>query len=294
MLVRRLLPCVLLALLPGALAAQSTRGGEYAMSVATDSGGRKTTMSMDFKLLGSKLRMSVKSEMAAGPMVDMYIVIDSVAGTMTTVIPAQSIAMVMSSSILSDSTMTPYTMAFAGAPKFDVVDLGPGEPILGHATRHYRQTVAYVQKTTFGADVCSNSVNEVAELWTTTEIDAPDMMMAMMRFTPAAGRAALVETLDSLRRAKIKGVILRRTSTGSIFTPAGDTMTVRTSWDLTALKPGSVDSTDFDLPLGYTVMDTRQAMAGMDPDIIKQGMVAGQAHLAEELKKTVCGGRKPQ
>src|ERR1019366_8161357 len=162
-----------------------------------------------------KLRMSMKADVAGAPL-DMYMIIDSAAGTSTTVMPAQSIVNVASSSLLNDPAAAGYSMELAGVPKFDVVDLGAGEPILGHATRHYRLTASYVTRTTIGADVCSNPTSGVTDFWTTSEIDAPNMLASMHRFFPGIAGMPMAETLDSIWKEKIKGVVLRHVATGSI------------------------------------------------------------------------------
>ena len=208
-LIRRLLRGLLLATLPGALAAQDAHGLAYSAEIVIDSGGHKNTVSMRFEVLRTKFRMSTKADVAGAPL-DMYMIIDSAAGTFTTVMPAQSMVNVASSSMLNDPAAAGYSMELAGVQKFDVVDLGAGEPILGHATRHYRLTASYVARTIIGADVCSNPTRGVTDFWTTREINAPNMLASMRRFLPVSGRGPLTGKLDSIRIAQIKGVVLRQ------------------------------------------------------------------------------------
>jgi hypothetical protein len=287
--IRRLLPGLLLATLPGALAAQDAHGLAYSAAIVIDSGGHKNTVSMRFEVLGTKFRMSTKADIRAGPPLDMYMVIDSVAGTFTTVMPAQAMATVTSLSMLKSSAASSYTMDFDGKPNIDVVDLGAGEPILGHPTRHYRQTAAYISKTTMGANVCTNRTSGVTDFWATGDVAAPDMLASMRRFLPVSGRGPLTGKLDSIRIAEIKGVVLRQVATGTVITAGGDTINVRSSWELTELKPGSADPKDFEIPPGYNVMDMRDMMANADPEMMKQAMETAQSKLSETLKKTLCG-----
>jgi hypothetical protein len=55
--------------------------------------------------------------------------------------------------------------------------------------------------------------------------------------------------------------------------------------------PGSVDPKDFEIPQDYCVMDMREMMSGMDPDLLKQARATAQANLSERLKKQFCGAR---
>ena len=287
-LIRRFLPGLLLATLPGALAAQDAHGVAYSAAIVIDSGGHKNTVSMRFEVLGTKFRMSTKADVAGAPL-DMYLVIDSVAGTITTLMPAQAMATVTSLSMLNSSAASSYTMDFDGKPNIDVVDLGAGEPILGHPTRHYRQTAAYISKTTMGADVCTNRTSAVTDFWATGDAAAPDMLASMRRFLPVSGRGPLTGKLDSIRIAQIKGVVLRQVASGSVITAGGDTINVRSSWELTELKPGSADPKDFEIPPGYNVRDMREMMANVDPEMRKQAMETAQSKLREIMKKTLCG-----
>src|ERR1039458_3975895 len=99
----------------------------YSAEIVIDSGGHKNTVSMRFEVLRTKFRMSTKADVAGAPL-DMYMIIDSAAGTFTTVMPAQSMVNVASSSMLNDPAAAGYSMELAGVQKFDVVDLGAGEP----------------------------------------------------------------------------------------------------------------------------------------------------------------------
>jgi hypothetical protein len=290
-LVRCLSSFLLLAALPGALAAQGASGAPgsqglaYSMAVAIDSGSHKTSMAIRVQVLGSRFRMSTTMDTPSGARLNTYMLIDSAASTITTVMPEQATAMVSSSSMLNDLSAARYTWDFAGVPRIDIVDLGAGEPILGHATRHYRETEAYVTRITIGADVCTNPENGVTDFWVTGEIKAPDMAAAMRRFFPGTARGPLVQKLDSIRNAKIKGVILRQVATGSIAVAGGDAIRIRSSWELTELKPGSVDPKDFEIPQGYRVTNMRE----MDPGMLKRAQATTQANRNARMKKQFCG-----
>jgi hypothetical protein len=280
----------LLATFPSVLAAQAGHGIGYTMEMSTDSGGHKTSMSMHVEILDAKFRVSIKSDMVSGTMVDMYTIIDSAAKTITSVIPSQSMASIIPASIMNQSIASPYTLDLGDHPVVEIVDLGPGETILGHATHHYRHTAAYTMKITIGGETCTKPTREVADVWTADDLKFPDMTTLMQRFTGGAASTPLAQKLDSIKRYGMKGTLLRRIGVATTTGPAGDTINVRSSFELTVLKADAVDPADFDIPAGINVMDMRERLADIDPEMMKQAMEAQQASLRETLKKSLCGG----
>ncbi len=288
-LIRHLLSGLLLATLPGALAAQPAHGAGYTMLMTTDSGGRKTTVSTLVEVLGSRVRMGAKFGSRGGGALDMYTIIDTAAGTFTTVMPALSTVHVASAAMLADAGSASDPLDMADNPTSDVFDLGIGEPILGHATHHYRQTVTYVRKWTVGGETCAWPATEVEELWVTTEAGVPDMTAFLRRVVPAAGRSLFERKLAVLKSAKIKGVVLRRIGHTSMPATGRNAIDVRLTWEWTELSPGSVDAKDFEWPSGYKVTDDRAMMAKMDPAVAKRARATVQARRLESMKKTLCG-----
>ncbi len=292
----------MLAAIPAALSAQTTapsRGMGYTMVMTIDSGGaHKTTMSMLTETLDSKFRITIKSDAVAGAASEIQMIIDSLAGTMTNIMPAQSMAMIMPTSMLKQgqAALPAYSMEMAPNPVVSITDMGVGEPILGHATRHYHQTFSYSMKIIVGDESCVKPSREVADVWTTTEVNFPNIMGAIQRFTGAKTPSGFAEKLDSLQNKTLKGMMLRRISTVSTTSASGDTLRVTTSMEIAALKSEGIDSSDFDVPSGYNVMDMRATMAGMDPSAMQQSMSEVQSRMAETLRKSLCGGsdtRKP-
>jgi hypothetical protein len=64
-------------------------------------------------------------------------------------------------------------------PGYAVEDLGGGEPILGHATHRYRETLPYETHVTAGGDSCTRHVREVSELWVTPDSEIPGIESSM-------------------------------------------------------------------------------------------------------------------
>lgn len=296
---RRVLTVLLFAAFSGALPAQSSHGAGYTTVTTTDSGGRKTTTSTGMEVLGAKFRTSIRSDIAPGVPVDVYTIIDSVAGTVTSVMPAQSMVMIMPRSIMQSSALPPFTIDFDGTPTVNVVDLGAGERILGLATHHYRQTVSFSMKVTIGGETCSRPRREVADVWTTSDVALPDLSGAVQRFTGATlsvPTTAFGLKLDSIRKMMVKGTMLRRVGTTTAIGPTGDTLHITTTMELTALNPDSVSAADFDVPTGYKVMDAREMMAGMDPAVLQESQFKTQLMVADKMKQLLCGAaenRKP-
>jgi hypothetical protein len=296
----RFVRALILAAIPAALAAQTApapRGMGYTMVMTTDSGGgHKTTMSMLTEILGSKYRMAMKTDAIGGAPTEMYMVIDSLEGTMMNVMPAQSMAMVMPTSMLKQAALPPYKMEMGPNPIVSVADMGAGEKILGHTTRHFRQILTYSIKITVGDETCMKPSREVSDVWTTTEVSLPNIMGAVLRFTGAKSPDGFAEKLDSLQNKTVKGMTLRRISTVTTTSPSGDTLRVTTTMEMAALKSDAVDPADFEVPAGYNVMDMRAMMGNIDPSTMQEAMSGVQSKIAESLKKSLCGGsdtRKP-
>lgn len=286
----RLLPALLLATLPVTLAAQPAHGAGYTMLTTTDSGGRKSSLSMQLEVLDGKFRIGMKGDLTASGPFEFYQIIDSVTGMVTQVMPAQSMAMVMSRSTVKVPTQPPFTLELGANPTSEVIDLGAGESILGHATRHFRQTVGYTMKITIGGETCTKPSRQLSEIWTTNEVKLPDLSGVVQRFTGAASPTGFEQLLDSIKNRATKGTVLRSISLATSNTAAGDTLRVVTTMEMTALNPDSVDAHDFEVPPGYNVMDMRDTMANMDPGVLEEAMLKMQVTMADKLKKTLCGG----
>ena len=287
---------LILAAIPAALSAQAAaapRGMGYTMVMTTDSGGgRKTTFSIGAEVLGGKLRISMKSDAIVATPVDTYMIVDSVAGTLTSVIPAQSLAMVMARPMMSQIAAMPQPVGveMESSPINTITDLGEGERILGFATHRFRQAMEYTLKITVDGQTCAKPSREVSEIWTTTAASLPDLTSAIQKFMGTSLPVGFTSKIDSLRNKTVKGTQLRRFTTITTPSSTGDTIRVHSTMEVTALKPDSVDAGDFEVPAGYNVMDTRASLADMDPAAMQQAMASAQATQAARLKNSLCGG----
>jgi hypothetical protein len=293
-LLRRIAIATIVAALSHPIAAQTAKGSGYTTTITTDSGGAKHTMSIQLELLGSKMSVAMRSDAMAGPLVDMRSIFDTIAGTVTTIMPVQRMVMIAPRPKVTG--MQPYTMELEGTPSVETVDLGAGETILGHATRHSRQSIAYTMKITVGGESCSKPTKEESEVWTTTEVQLPDLTAAIQRFTGATLPISQMKQLDSLRNKTVQGMMLRRIGTTKTTGPAGDTLLVVAKMELAALNPDSVNPQDFEIPADYRVMDMRETMANMDPGAMEEAIFKAQLASGDKMKATLCGAsatRKP-
>ncbi len=270
------------------LAAQSSRGMGYGSSITIDSGGVKHTMTTRLETLGGKVLVGVKSDASGGPALEMVTIVDTVAGTITNVIPAQSMAMILPRS-MGKMNAPAYSMELGPNPTVELVDLGAGDAMLGHATRHARMTVAYTTKITVGGETCTRPTREVADIWTATDVQMPDLMGALKSFMGSAAMPGAATVLDSLRNKTVKGTILRRSSSAAIAVGPGDTLRVGTSVEMTSLSPNAIDPRDFDVPSGYRVMDMRAMIGNMDPAAMQEALFQAQLGAADKLKGILCG-----
>ncbi len=294
------LAALIICALPVALSSQvapSAKGAGYTMVMTTDSAGKKTTMTMGLETLGSKFRMDMKSDAMPGAAMEVSTIIDSLEGTMTNVMKAQSMAMIMPMSMIKQQALTapPYTLELAGTPALETKDLGAGEKMLGHATHHSRQTMTYSMKFTMGDVTCLKPSREVADVWTTDEISLPDLTDAIQRFTGAGKQGAFAQTLDSIKKKSVKGTTLKRVGVSSTVGAAGDTLRITNTMEMAALKSDSVSPADFDVPPGMNVMDMREQMKNMDMGMMQEAVFSAQLKMADRIKQQFCGtaGAKP-
>ncbi len=278
-----------LAFMPLPAAAQSNQGWVFTTTTTTDSakGDTPKTMVIQMELLGPKYRIGMTGNSFPNAMGGIYMIVDSTAGTMMTIMPAQSMAMIMDTAMLAMAKPT-YTMSDVGTPNLKTEDLGAGEPVLGHPTHHFRTTSVTEMKYTFGDESCSKKSKIVAELWTTNEPDVPDLEDVMKRMARNSGPGApddAAAKIQALARGKVQGKLLMQTMTTSVPTAKGDSVTSHMRMQINEMKRREIDPADFEAPAGYHTMDMREMMKGMDPSMLSDAMAATNA----SMKKSMCG-----
>lgn len=264
-------------------------GWTYTMNITIDSGNadRRISMAIRQQITASRFRMEhvQVSGMSAGNGAEgMYTIINDADSTMTSVIPGQRVATVMGLGTIFGvgaamrPTMTSHVTTTA------MEDLGPGDKILGHATRHFRYATAGTIDMTIMGQTCSQRVDGTTEVWLAPDVDLlPAMSAAAKHFGNMGAVDALGDQFQLGTKMPIKGAALRTISTNRHLDSAGHTTTVTSTMELVELQHGPLDAAIFTAPSDYNVMDMREMMkqlpAGMLDSTMKSGMSASVRNL---------------
>ncbi len=292
---RSLIPLLLVAL-PVSIAAQATptpaQGWMQASRTVTDSGANRGTFTIATRteMLNGKMRMT--NEISSSPALarGMYSIFDSDAHTVTNVLPSSRWASITDMAALAGVAGI-VKFEVVGEPTLDVQDLGPGDPILGYATRHYRYRTDYSMKYTIGDSTCTRRLVRSTEAWV-----APDLVMGphgmaadMMRIT--AGSSPLVVTgfadkIDPLIQSKMKGTALKTIAQRPNSMIPGDSANIVATMEVTELAHG-VDPSIFEIPSGFQLTDTRETKV----DTATFGAAMRTTMLAKMIPM-LCGGNR--
>jgi hypothetical protein len=279
-----------LALTAAAQACSSRAGQGWTASTtsSSDSGipGHHVTSTVRTRVLKDKIRLTITGTGAAA--FGNYTIIDSAAGTVTNVYPKSKLALITGANPLAGGSEPSITMAAHVNPGYTVEDLGGGEPVLGHATRRYREKLAYDILITAGGDSCTRHIREMTELWVTLDSAIPDMEIAFKHIAAMSGSMVVSDVakkLADVRGVRIKGVVLRRVSASNNPLAPDDSLTVHTRSEVTELKRGAIDASEFEIPSGYKVRDTRTMTVGLDSSARRAAQVGG----GRLFLKRMCG-----
>jgi hypothetical protein len=237
---------------------------------STDSGipRHNATVTVRARVLKDKFRFTMTGTAAAA--FGNYTIIDSAAGTVTTVFPKGKLVLLSSSRSTTSGTAPVITVEVHVSPGYALEDLGGGEPILGHATHRYRETLPYETHVTAGGDSCTRHVRKVSELWVTPDSGVPDIESSIRNIAIGTGSIVssnVLKTIAEARGSRIRGVVLRRTTTSTDPLAVNDSLAIHTRWEITELKRGAIDASDFKAPSGYKVNDTRKMASRMDSSV---------------------------
>lgn len=265
---------VTLAAFAHGAAAQAAQGWTMGITFTIDSGmpAQKRVMTIQVHVLKNVMRMSMSGTALAGAADRMYMITNLIDSTLTTVVPSQSLA------VVSDPRMATRAGAIktelAENPKYLLEHLGAGENVLGYPTHHYRARVSYVIRTTFAGETCSRSIKSVDDIWTTTATDLSDVILAQVaRISAGApGTPSYAALLRSLQRDQVKGVTLRTISRSPRSLASDDSGEVTSTWEITELQRGQLDSALFAVPTDYRVTDTREPPPAADPAMLTAAM----------------------
>lgn len=145
-------------------------------------------------------------------------------------------------------------------------DLGPGDTILGHPTRHYRTVFSGTMhvlpvRSQPGRDIMSHGIREY---WIATDIDLNAEMSVAGSFARAFEAAVL--TPPQTRTPLPNGVVLRRMTLGTTGSPGQRPVEVTQTDDVIELRHEPIDPSVFMPPAGYTREDAAVARATSDAD----------------------------
>ena len=243
------------------------------MQISTDEAGSRGPANLTLKVAGDKMRVEMDmsgmmgggrgggrgGEMTAGAF--MLLQPD---GKVAVILPSMPNPMGggMGMGMLMDLTaMRAGGRGGRGGPpievsdiKFDVTDLGAGEPILGHATHKYRFHETYKS----GSEATPHDVT--SDAWFSTDLGGAEEGFRKFSesFGAQFGSGNAAKPLVDARRAKMpKGFPMKMVST----TAKAEGKTV-TTMEVTRIGKMSFEASDFEVPAGIQVMDLGALMGG--------------------------------
>ena len=138
--------------------------------------------------------------------------------------------------------------------KSDIKDLGDGEPVLGHPTRHFQMTTSMTMDALMLADTMSVSMQTSSETWFAKDLATEDYTMAadtsmLTQFRdliPGINAGQFREQLAKLPKlVPLKSV----STTSSHFGPID--MTFKVTQLSTKVEKTTVPASTFEIPAGY-------------------------------------------
>jgi len=275
---------LLIAAVCAAHAQTPTNGTTVTIQTRIDSGGTTKPVDRSMRRLtaGNRSRMET-ARTSGGVAVDgaetVIVIFRGDDSTMITLTPSQRSAMIMAPSMVS-SFAPAFTENLTG---HTVEDLGPGEPILGHATRHYRVTTTGTFEIAMMGEKCSAPLNATSEHWI-----APDVDLGLSDSLGNPFTSGMSPTI-SMKRTGVpatmpKGAVLRSIAKSQGKGPDGSPLAVTSTTEVTELVKGPIDSALFAPPADYRVMDMRAMMANLPPG----AMEAASAQQAKMVVANAC------
>jgi hypothetical protein len=276
---------------PRAGAAQSTDAWKMTVTTTSDSGGSTPSQTLTMRVMAANDIVRTEIDAAAGsPTAGFYVLMNGATGRMTNVMPAQRIAMTSSglAGLFGPGGM--IQVEIVGEPLFTVEDLGVGEPVLGHPTRHYRATQRAVFLLTVAGVSCRRTMSSVTDEWSATDLAVPAAIrQSMLRpFGPAESTSpfgAAAAKLQAIHDERVKGIVLRAESSVDRPNSASGPRTVKSRIEVTELAKVQMDSSSFAIPAGYTVMDQGETMSSLDPELLAGAMKDGMRKQCDPVAK---------
>ena len=222
-----------------------------------------------YRVAGTAYRMDdlPMSGSAAGTAEGVYRIFNRADNTLTTVDPSHHMATVMSfTSLLGPDSSNLAPKLVPHVTKHEFEDLGAGEKILGHATRHVRVTTIGTFEITMMGQTCKGPWDEVKETWVAPDVDLQ---------TDVDPYGSIIG-LDSARQLGLadknmpKGAALRRISRSVEPDSTGKPITSTSTSEVVDLTFGPLDASIFAVPADFQTLDLRSA--GMMDSTTKANM----------------------
>jgi hypothetical protein len=294
------LTALAMASLPALAGAQQGVSFTYQMrSTATGGTSTQTTpyMSTLVQAAGPNMRIEWREGAGAVPMMKpgSYMLVRGADNSLVLVNPDDKSAMLVDSRSLGigagRATNNALIKIAQRDAKFDFEDLGPGERILGYATRHVKYTSSATTDVRVMGKKTSSTDQTIGEAWIATKLTGVDGE-ALRAWGSAFGRgvqqtnADLLPKLADYQRQYGDGIALRTIMITSSTDEKGRARVDTIHMEITDLKSARLDPALFAVPSGYQVADMREVGKAMDSAYKASGLDTVNAKgLAKEAAK---------
>ena len=278
------------------LAQRPIVGWTVTTNVTTDSGDHANRTSMATRQqIASKYMRTEYTQVAGtrGPLADaegMYMVFRAADTSLLMVMPQQHLATITGMgpmlspihSAIKSGVDAPDTRSI----NRKLEDLGAGERILGHATRHVRVTATGT--VSYANHQCTSRVDSETEYWIAPDVDIETPMTESMKSVMPGLFSDDLDPADSSASDLPKGTEMRVIRRAHETDAQGNPIVVTTTTEIVELRHGVLADSLFQPPKTYQVMDTRQLMKDMPAGFMDSIMT----NMSSRMSSAVCG-KKP-
>lgn len=267
---RRAWPVALVAV-PAALLATPARDAgityDFKVSSASTQGGKSrdgTAMAGRAQMTADRARIDLSEARNGGPMFDSkggYVVVTDGGAKMYMVDPSEKqyfafnmeqMLAGVSSTLKMVGGMVKMTMSDV---KMDVQDLGAGESIAGHSTRHLRQTQSYTLSVSVLGRKSSTTTADTTEIWVATDlknVGNPFLRMGNAAAGLDFGNPDFKAQYQSVQAKMPAGLPLRSVSRSHSTDDKGNTTLATSTMEVTNIQKGDIPASAFAIPGDYT------------------------------------------
>ncbi len=258
--------CFLIAVAsPGDVHGQSVMAWSYTQKITIDSanGHIPSSLSSRVQVTDRFVRRQTLEfgslKVPADRLKGSYLLFDGTDGTGTSVMPSQRAASVVTvGSAFAESRS--LQMAYQPGMQRTLDDLGAGEPLIGHATEHYRLTEQGSMDVTLLGKTCTRRIDAVTELWIAPDVDIhPAFEAAAKVYGFADALPGMVATPPGAQLSMPKGTALRSIVRTTNTDSSGTDHVVTLTAEYLEISHSLVDDSLFAVPAGYRILDLRTA-----------------------------------